>query len=148
MLKEKAKVNQVCELIAKIIHPEYYLIECIKLGIGYHYGNLPLIIRERVEELFKNGTVKYLFCTSTLLEGVNMPAKNVFIFSDKIGRKNISKIDFWNLAGRAGRLGYEFYGNIFCLKIKENMWKHKEIFIEKDDISAQDILKDTLKKEK
>lgn len=145
-VEEKAKVNQVCELIAKIIHPEYYLIECIKLGIGYHYGNLPLIIRERVEELFKNGTVKYLFCTSTLLEGVNMPAKNVFIFSDKIGRKNISKIDFWNLAGRAGRLGYEFYGNIFCLKIKENMWKHKEIFIEKDDISAQDILKDTLKK--
>ncbi|WP_162267462.1 DEAD/DEAH box helicase, partial [Clostridium botulinum] len=120
-VEEKAKVNQVCELIAKIIHPEYYLIECIKLGIGYHYGNLPLIIRERVEELFKNGTVKYLFCTSTLLEGVNMPAKNVFIFSDKIGRKNISKIDFWNLAGRAGRLGYEFYGNIFCLKIKENM---------------------------
>lgn len=144
--QEKIKLKEVCELIAKILHPKYYLIECLKLGIGYHYGNLPIIIREQVEELFKDGTIKYLFCTSTLLEGVNMPAKNVFILSDKIGRKNISKIDFWNLAGRAGRLGYEFYGNIFCIKTKENMWKHKEIFEEKNEIRAEDKLKYTLNK--
>lgn len=145
-LEEKSAIGEVCELISKNLHPDYYLIECLKYGVGYHFGNLPVIIRERVEELFKKGSIKYLFCTSTLLEGVNMPAKNVFIFSDKIGRKNISKIDFWNLAGRAGRLGYEFYGNIFCLRLKENMWVHKEIFIEKNDITGKDILKETLKK--
>lgn len=143
---EKIKIDEVCKLISKVIHPRYYLIECLKLGIAYHYGFLPIIVRERIEKLFKDGTIKYLFCTSTLLEGVNMPAKNVFILSDKLGRKNITKIDFWNLAGRAGRLGYEFYGNIFCVKIKNDMWKNKEIFIEKENIGVEDVLKDTLKK--
>lgn len=31
--------------------------------------------------------------------------------------------DFWNLAGRAGRLGHEFQGNVFCIDPKnENLW--------------------------
>ena len=43
-----------------------------------------------------------MFCTSTLLEGVNLPAKNIFIFSNAIGNSKFSDVDFWNLAGRAG----------------------------------------------
>lgn len=64
-----------------------------------------------------------MFCTSTLLEGVNMPAKNVFILNNKNGSNPFQPIDFWDLAGRAGRLRYELSGNIICLKENDKVWK-------------------------
>ncbi|MGR5907328.1 helicase-related protein [Bacillus paranthracis] len=76
--KEKEKINKVIETIKKTVHPDYFLIDCLKKGIGYHFGNLPQVIRHNIEALFKEGIIKYLFCTSTLLEGVNLPAKKHF----------------------------------------------------------------------
>lgn len=146
--EEKKEINKLCELIKMNIHPEYYLIECLKNGVGFHFGKLPVIIREQVERLFKEGVIKYLFCTSTLLEGINMPAKNIFILSDKIGKVPISKIDFWNLAGRAGRLGHEFYGNIFCIKEDEISWQNVDVFKEKDKIEVENKLNECLKSKK
>ncbi|MBN8047278.1 DEAD/DEAH box helicase [Paraclostridium bifermentans] len=143
--EDKEEINKLCELIKMNIHPEYYLIECLKQGVGFHFGKLPVVIREQVERLFKKGIIKYLFCTNTLLEGVNMPAKNIFILSDKIGKSPISKIDFWNLAGRAGRLGHEFYGNIFCVKEDETSWANVELFKEKDKIKVENRLNECLK---
>ena len=65
-----------------------------------------------------------MFCTSTLLEGVNLPAKNIFILNNAIGLSKFSDIDFWNLAGRAGRLSKELSGNIICVRAsnKKNRW--------------------------
>src|SRR5690606_29008122 len=70
-----------------------------------------------------------VFCTSTLLEGVNLPAKNIFILSNAIGLTKFTDIDFWNLAGRAGRLTQELSGNIICTRIqnKKNRWEHPEM---------------------
>ena len=72
-----------------------------------------------------------MFCTSTLLEGVNLPAKNIFIFSNAIGNSKFSDVDFWNLAGRAGRFSKELSGNIICVRIedKKNRWDtpHKDL---------------------
>jgi len=146
--EQRKELEELGEVISNNIHPEYYLIDCLKYGIAYHFGRLPIFVREKIEVLFKKGTIKYLFCTSTLLEGVNMPAKNLFVFSDKLGRNPISKVDFWNLAGRAGRLGYEFYGNIFCLKIKDKMWLEKDLFLNKDMIEGENLLQARLRKSK
>ena len=79
----------------------------------------------RIENLYKQGLIKFLFCTSTLLEGVNLPAKNIFILSEKIGDGKMSDIDFWNLAGRAGRLRKDISGNIFCVNLynQSGYWK-------------------------
>jgi len=77
---------------------------------------MPLLIRQEIEQLFKDNCIKYLVCTSTLLEGVNLPATSVFIKKPTRGRGNpLSENDFWNLAGRAGRWGKEFSGNIVCI---------------------------------
>lgn len=118
------RIDSVIELIKSYIHKDYYLIDCLKKGVAFHFGRLPQRIRERIEKLFEDKAIDYMFCTSTLLEGVNLPAKNIFIFSNAIGNSKFSDVDFWNLAGRAGRLNKELSGNIICVRIEEkrNRW--------------------------
>lgn len=118
------RIDSLIELIKTYVHKEYFLIDCLKKGVAFHFGRLPQRIRERIEKLFEEKVIDYMFCTSTLLEGVNLPAKNIFIFSNAIGNSKFSDVDFWNLAGRAGRLSKELSGNIICVRIKDkkNRW--------------------------
>ena len=131
LIQEKTKVivskrvQDLINLIKKTIHPNYVLAEALKAGVAFHYGNMPLSIRNEIEELFKKGDITYLVCTSTLIEGVNLPAKTIFVRGPKRGLKNpMTEIDFWNLAGRAGRQGKEFQGNIICIDTEDKkVWK-------------------------
>ena len=116
------EVNELIQYIKKTVHKEYFLIDCLKKGVTFHFGRLPQRIRERVEHLYVSGKINQIFCTSTMLEGVNLPAKNIFILNNKIGLSLFTKIDFWNLAGRAGRLNKELSGNIVCVRCEENRW--------------------------
>jgi replicative superfamily II helicase len=119
----KKAINQIKEYI----HPDYYLANLLEYKIAYHYGKLPQLIRNSVEELYQNGDVTNVFCTSTLLEGVNMPTQNIFILNNKNGTSKLEPIDFWNLSGRAGRLSKELYGNIYCVQHSDCEWENKEI---------------------
>ncbi|MED1603545.1 helicase-related protein, partial [Alkalihalophilus marmarensis] len=122
------ELESLINIVQETMHEEYYLVDCLKKGIAYHFGGLPQRIREKIELLFQRKVIKNIFCTSTLLEGVNLPAKNIFILSNAIGSKKLSKIDFWNLAGRAGRLTEDLSGNIICLRIidKRNRWHNPD----------------------
>lgn len=112
-------INEVISFLKEYVHKDYFLIKCLEKGVAYHYGRMPNQIRSLVEDLFKNKDVRYIFCTSTLLEGVNLPAQNIFIFKPKQGKPSMNRLNFWNLAGRAGRLLKDYYGNIFCINIAE-----------------------------
>lgn len=120
------EVKSLIKYVKTTIHSEYYLIDCLKKGVAFHFGRLPQRLREKVENLFIDGKINHVFCTSTLLEGVNLPAKNIFILNNKIGLRNFSKIDFWNLAGRAGRLSKELSGNIICVRCSDNRWTKED----------------------
>lgn len=98
------------------IHPDYELAEMLKYSTAFHYGNLPTIVRSKLEDLFSEGKLTYICCTSTLLQGVNLPAKHIILESPSKGwGKPMDRAAFLNLAGRAGRLMKEFHGNIWCL---------------------------------
>lgn len=125
-------IKKAIKQIKEYIHPDYYLASLLEYKIAYHYGKLPQLIRNTVEELYQNGEVSNVFCTSTLLEGVNMPTQNIFILDNKNGRPKLEPIDFWNLSGRAGRLAKELYGNIYCIQHSECEWENKEILNKKD----------------
>lgn len=104
------------DFLKKDVHRNYPLIECLMSGVAFHYGSMPSLVRSGVEDLFKNGVIKVLCCTSTLLQGVNLPAKHILIDNPKSGDVAMSRADFLNLAGRAGRLLHEFHGNIWCIR--------------------------------
>lgn len=113
-------VTEIIEFIKSDIHPAYRLIECLPHGVGYHYGNMPPLVRAKVEDLFRTGEIRFLCCTSTLLQGVNLPARHIVIDNPKKGSGTpMPRRDFLNLAGRAGRLLKEFHGNVWCLKPSE-----------------------------
>lgn len=123
----------LAELASEAVHGEYVLAECVKRGVAFHYSNIPTFVRRAVERAVSNGEITYLVCTSTLLQGVNLPAKNIFIFAPEKGRlKPMESTDFWNLAGRAGRLLREFHGNIFLIDYAK--WKKKPLDAPKDSV--------------
>lgn len=54
-----------------------------------------------------------------MLEGVNLPADNLFITDYKNGSYPMSAVEFRNLIGRVGRLQYTLYGNVFLMCLPE-----------------------------
>lgn len=131
-------------LISDFIHSEFSLTELLKYRIAFHHGGLPPFIRRRIEDLYAKRKIKYIFCTSTLLEGVNLPTKNVFIYPFKISNTNeSSKLNFWNLAGRAGRYKNELTGNIFCINNPVDGFDKDQIF-SKNEVKLDNNLNNIL----
>lgn len=112
---QNTELHELAKYIRKSLHKLYGLADLGEKGIAFHFGGLPQEIRNRIEHQFKIGNIKYLFTTSTLLQGVNLPAKNIFLLTNKLGRKIMSSLEFNNLIGRAGRHSKELYGNVFIV---------------------------------
>lgn len=94
--------------------PNIDLWKYIKSGIAYHNWILPISIKWEIERLFKLEKIKYLCANSTVLEWVNLPAKNIFIWKDGAS-DYINNSDFKNLIWRAWRLNHHLSWNIFYI---------------------------------
>ena len=144
-------LTELAKDIRDQVHGEYYLTQIIRKGVAYHIGYLPASIRQRIETLFKAGKITAMFCTSTLIEGVNLPADNLFITNYRSGRPPMSGVEFRNLIGRVGRIRFNLYGNVFFIsdgkqvKEKEFIDRLKEP-IPEQKLSIVQELKPKLKK--
>lgn len=123
-LDDDLEIAALRDLIRRTIHRSYALVEALGRGVAFHYGSMPQLVRQEIERLFRAEKLRYLVCTSTLLEGVNLPCRLLIARNPQKGRGNpMSAGDFWNLAGRAGRWGKEFQGNIVCVDAaKVDVW--------------------------
>ncbi|KTD54819.1 ski2-like helicase [Legionella sainthelensi] len=83
-----------------------------KHGIFTHHNNTPHGIRLAVEHAMRENLVKFVICTSTLAQGVNLPIRYLIITSVYQGTEQIKVRDFHNLIGRAGRAGMYTEGSI------------------------------------
>ncbi len=121
---EDEELNDLSEFCEKVIHPKFQLVHLVKRGVAFHYGNMPSLLREEIERLFTTGKIRFLASTSTLIEGVNLACRTIIIRGPKKGiGRDMTPQDFWNLAGRAGRWGADFYGNIVCVDVSnEDVW--------------------------
>lgn len=121
------------------VHGDYYLASMIKMGVAYHIGYLPASIRTRIEDLFQKVNITIMFCTSTLLEGVNLPADNLFITDNKIFRRKMNPMDFRNLIGRVGRISYNLYGNVFFVSDEKSVSSESYIEMLQEPIPEQEL---------
>ncbi len=123
--------NELSSFAKETVHSTYRLADTVLSGVGFHYGRIPTLLRQAIEDAFTQGHLDYIVCTSTLLQGVNLPARNIFMNNPHKGDdRPIESVDFWNLAGRAGRLGREFQGNVFL--IDYDQWDAKPLSGPKD----------------
>lgn len=126
-------LEEAAEYIESFIHEEYSLANNLRRGVAFHYGPLPTSVRVLVENLVKEGLVNYIVCTSTLAEGVNLPAKNLFLH-DPINRvpykpsTRLEDVKINNITGRAGRMLEHFSGNVFL--IEPEKWQYTDYFDE------------------
>lgn len=110
------ELSQLAELARKGVHQDFRLAPLVERGVAFHYGNMPSLIRLEIERLFRSGKIRFLVCTSTLVEGVNLSCRTIVVRGPRKGIGHpMEPHDFWNLAGRAGRWGDEFQGNIICI---------------------------------
>ncbi|EPY6918801.1 helicase [Klebsiella variicola] len=102
------------EWIEKNISTSWSLIDSLRLGVAFHDGALPRHITSSIIDYFNDGLINVLFCTSTIIEGVNTSAKNIVYFDNKKGDSlDIDYFDYSNIKGRAGRLMQHYSGNVF-----------------------------------
>lgn len=92
---------------------EWSLLQILKKGFGMHHGKLPKYIQQEILAQFNRGTFNILFCTSTIVEGVNTDAQNVIILNASKGNKSLTSFDIKNIRGRAGRYYHCFIGRVF-----------------------------------
>lgn len=119
--KDDESLKSLAAEIRKEVHDDCYLADLIVKGVAYHVGYLPANIRLRIKKSFEKGDLRTIFCTSTLVEGVNLPADNLFITSYRNGPSNMDEIDFRNLIGRVGRIKYNLYGNVVLVRLDDNL---------------------------
>lgn len=113
-------IQKIVNSIGELIHPNYNLIKCIKGGLVYHHGGIPDVVRLYIEDVFsKYPEFKTIVTTSTLLEGVNIPAEKIFLLTPKKGRGYLSPSQFKNLIGRVCRFKEVFNLGVGDLRLLE-----------------------------
>lgn len=95
------------------------LVQALENGIGIHHGKFPKYVQNEVLRLFNNGDFDYLFCTSTIIEGVNTNAKNVVIINNSVGNTTMTAFALKNIKGRAGRYYHHAMGRVFYTDLKQ-----------------------------
>ena len=92
-------------------------------------ADLDTFTKRQIEECFKdkNCQLNMIFCTSTLLQGVNLNANNLFFLAQK-GSFTNAELDKKNLFGRVGRIGNgsRLQGHIFKFWVENGQRTQKE----------------------
>lgn len=106
-------MSDAAEWTASHFHEDWVYSHAIARGIGLHHGKLPRSLGQLSVHSFNAGKLKFLICTSTLIEGANTCAKNVIVFDHVINRQKYDFFTFNNIKGRSGRMFEHFVGRVF-----------------------------------
>ena len=90
---------------------DFPLTSLLDYGIGVHHTGLSEDTRTLVEWLTEQSKLKVLVATTTIAQGVNFPVSGVVFASHQYPYgQDMPPEDFWNIAGRAGRVDQDDLG--------------------------------------
>ena len=100
------------------------LINLAANGVVFHHAGLTYMQRKIIENYFREGVLKVIVATPTLAAGVNLPARRVIIHSYRryeIGKGHlpIKTMEYKQMSGRAGRPGFDEYGEAILIAKSE-----------------------------
>lgn len=97
-------------LVSRHFGTESILHKCAESGIFCHHGNTPHGLRLAIESALQKAKIKFVICTSTLAQGVNLPIRYLILTGVYQAGVRLKTRDFQNLIGRAGRAGIHTEG--------------------------------------
>ena len=107
-------IRLVQDFLRTEVGGDFALVQTLDHGVGVHHAGLSDEVRALMEWLAESGSLRMLCATSTIAQGINFPVASIFLQSrfvfDQGQSVEMSPRDFWNLAGRAGRLGHDTVG--------------------------------------
>jgi len=112
-----AQIHDDIKLVQRFLATEvsegFELIDMLSKGVVVHHAGLPAEALSLIEWLTEKGHIRVMCATTTIAQGLNFPVTSVFLASQKYPYgQAISHRAFWNLAGRAGRIGHDSIGVI------------------------------------
>lgn len=112
-IKARYKDLPLIEWINQEISEKWSLTKELAYGIAIHDAAMPKHLGASIIRYFNEHKLDVIFCTPTIIEGVNTSAKNVIVFSDSKGVNKLDFFDYSNIKGRAGRLMEHYVGKVY-----------------------------------
>jgi hypothetical protein len=105
---------------------ESVLADCLERRVAFHHSSLSSTLRYLIEDQVRAKNINYISATSTLAQGMNFPVATVLVHSvhKPYGNGPFTPSEFWNIAGRAGRVGMVDRGMVvFVDKGQREQWE-------------------------
>lgn len=110
------RIILVQKFLSAEVGPDFELIGMLAHRVAVHHAALPDEVRTLIEWLAEEGELRVLCATTTIAQGINFPVSSVFLSTTQYKlrrypfRVDIKPREFWNLAGRAGRMNQDSVG--------------------------------------
>ncbi|MFC0542028.1 DEAD/DEAH box helicase [Kutzneria chonburiensis] len=115
----RAEKDAIAELIGRFRFSSGFgktLSRLVRHGIGVHHAGMLPKYRRLVERLAQAGLLKIICGTDTLGVGINVPIRTVLFTAlskyDGVRTRHLKAREFHQIAGRAGRAGYDTVGMV------------------------------------
>ena len=109
---------------------DFPLTNLLDYGIGVHHAGLSEDTRTLIEWLTERKMINVLVATTTIAQGVNFPVSGVVFASHQYPYgKDMPPEDFWNIAGRVGRVDQDDLGIIALAGNNEEKSKRLKQFV-------------------
>ena len=127
---ESEKIRLVQNFLKLEFGENYPLIDLLSYRIGVHHSGLSDEVRSLMEWLTETNELRILVATTTISQGVNFPVSGVVMASNQYPYgEDIPPEDFWNIAGRAGRISQEQLGVIALVAKDESKVRELSDFV-------------------
>lgn len=125
-------LEHVVQYLSDELGQNFPLVSLVRAGIGVHHAGLSEDTRVLVEWLTERGSLNTLVATTTIAQGLNFPVSGVVFASHQYPYgEEMPAEDFWNIAGRAGRVGQSDIGVIALVASDEAKARILKSYLEK-----------------
>lgn len=127
--EERERLNDVADEIENALGESTEtcrkLARYVRNGVAFHHAGLHHRQRSTIEDAFRENLIKVVCATPTLAAGVNLPSQRAIIrdykrYSPPYGMQPIPVLEYKQMAGRAGRPGYDEYGEAVLISSSES----------------------------
>ncbi len=121
------------------------IAELAESGVAFHHAGVLSSQRRLIEDAFRANRIKLVAATTTLAMGLNLPSRRVIIrdwwrYESGAGMRPLPVLEIKQMAGRAGRPGFDKYGEAVLVARNKRDERHLfENYIkgEPEDIESQ-----------